>query len=116
MLLEDAFTRLVREPLEVLPGQEPEKQVIVMVDALDEALTYSGGINIVSLLAQVEYLPPGARFILTSRKLRKRSWHKEYAPLMSLPLTIEKERLKRCCNSCSQCQPVQPGAQLKRAK
>jgi len=56
MLLEDAFTRVVREPLEVLPGQEPEKQVIVMVDALDEALTYSGGINIVSLLAQVEYL------------------------------------------------------------
>ncbi|MFL5655392.1 MAG: AAA family ATPase [Ktedonobacteraceae bacterium] len=66
---EDAFTRIVREPLEVLLGQEPEKQVIVMVDALDEALTYSGSINIVSLLAQVEYLPPGARFIITSRKV-----------------------------------------------
>jgi hypothetical protein len=68
---EDAFTRVVREPLEVLLGKEPEKQVIVMVDALDEALTYSGDMNIVSLLAQVEYLPPGARFILTSRKVEE---------------------------------------------
>ena len=68
---EDAFALVVREPLEVLLGQEPEQQIIVMVDALDEALTYSGDMNIVSLLAQVEYLPPGARFILTSRKVEQ---------------------------------------------
>ena len=68
---EDAFTRVVREPLEVLLGQEPDQQVIVMVDGLDEALTYSGDLNIVSLLAQVEYLPPGARFILTSRQVEQ---------------------------------------------
>ena len=68
---EDVFTYGVREPLEMLLGQEPDKQVIVMVDALDEALTYSGDIHIVSLLAQVEYLPPGARFILTSRKVEE---------------------------------------------
>jgi tetratricopeptide (TPR) repeat protein len=66
---EEAFTRVVREPLEVLLGQEPDQQVIVMVDALDEALTYSEDMNIVSLLAHVEHLPPGARFILTSRKV-----------------------------------------------
>jgi hypothetical protein len=68
---EDAFARVVREPLEVLLDQEPDQQVIFMVDALDEALTYSGDMNIVSLLAQVEYLPPGARFILTSRKVEQ---------------------------------------------
>jgi hypothetical protein len=68
---EDAFTRVVREPFEMLLGQQPDQQVIVMVDALDEALTYSGDMNMVSLLAHVEYLPPGARFILTSRKVEE---------------------------------------------
>jgi len=68
---EEAFTRVVREPLEVMLGQEPDQQVIIMVDALDEALTYSGDMSIVSLLAQVEYLPPGARFILTSRQVEQ---------------------------------------------
>ena len=68
---EEAFTRVVREPLEVLLAQEPDQQVIIMVDALDEALSYSGDMHIVSLLAHMEHLPPGARFILTSRKVEQ---------------------------------------------
>ena len=64
---EDAFIHVVREPLEALLDKEPDRQVVIMVDALDEALSYSGDLNIVSLLAQAEHLCRNVRFILTSR-------------------------------------------------
>ena len=35
---EDAFIQLVREPLEILYSKEPKKQIIIVVDALDEAV------------------------------------------------------------------------------
>lgn len=64
---EDAFIRVVREPLEALFREGFDERVIILVDALDEALLYSGKVNIISLLSQAEYLPAGVRFILTSR-------------------------------------------------
>jgi hypothetical protein len=64
---ESAFNRVVREPLEVLFHEGFEQQVVILVDALDEALSYSGKVNIISLLASVDNLPNGIRFILTSR-------------------------------------------------
>jgi hypothetical protein len=64
---EDAFNRVVREPLEVLYHDGLNQQVIILVDALDEALVYSGATKIPSLLTQVETLPTGVRFVLTSR-------------------------------------------------
>ena len=65
---EDAFIRIVREPLEALYRENSAKQIVILVDALDEALLYSGEVSIVSLLAQAEKLPNGVRFILTSRR------------------------------------------------
>lgn len=65
--VEDAFNRAVREPLEALYQSEFDQQIVILVDALDEALNYSGGKSIVSLLAHLNALPPGIRFILTSR-------------------------------------------------
>lgn len=65
---EDAFNRIVREPLEILFRQDPPKSVVILVDALDEALIYNGDVNIVSLLARAENMPKGVRFILTSRR------------------------------------------------
>ncbi|RME49694.1 MAG: hypothetical protein D6791_00105 [Chloroflexi bacterium] len=64
---EDAFIRVVREPLEALFNQGIVEQVIVLVDGLDEALRYGRDVNIVSLLSEAEFLPAGVRFILTSR-------------------------------------------------
>lgn len=64
---EDAFIRIVREPLEALFHEESAKQVVILVDALDEALTYTGDVNIVGLLSRQENLPPQVRFILNSR-------------------------------------------------
>jgi tetratricopeptide (TPR) repeat protein len=65
---EDVFNRLIREPLQVLFDRRPNEQVIILVDALDEALVYGGDVNIVSLLADSQNLPKGVRFIITSRK------------------------------------------------
>jgi tetratricopeptide (TPR) repeat protein len=65
---EDAFIRIVREPLETLLRGGVDRPLVILVDALDESLVYSGEVGIVSLLAQAEQLPPGVRFILTSRQ------------------------------------------------
>ncbi len=67
ILPEDVFNRVVREPLRALFAAERNAQVLILVDALDEALTYEGKVNIVSLLAQTHDLPAGVRFILTCR-------------------------------------------------
>jgi hypothetical protein len=64
---EDAFTRLVREPLEAVIQGSHDEQLVILVDALDEALLYSGEVGIVSLLTQAKYLPSKVRFIVTSR-------------------------------------------------
>lgn len=64
---QDAFIRVVREPLETLIGQGIDKQIVILVDSLDESLCYSGSDTIVSLLSQSEYLPASVHFILTSR-------------------------------------------------
>jgi hypothetical protein len=64
---EDAFMRVVREPLEALCRAGCADQIILLVDSLDEALLYSGKVSIVSLLTQAKYLPAGVRFLVTSR-------------------------------------------------
>lgn len=67
ILPEDVYNRVVREPLGALFAEDPSVQVVILVDALDEALLYRGELGIVSLLAQAKGLPIGVRFILTSR-------------------------------------------------
>ena len=68
---EDAFIHVVREPLEVLLTEEPDRSVVILVDALDEALLYTGKVDIVSLLSQADEMPNAVRFILTSRKVER---------------------------------------------
>jgi hypothetical protein len=67
----DAFSRVVREPLAALFAAEPDTRLVILVDALDEALLYSGTESIAWLLSKIENLPKGARFILTSRKVEQ---------------------------------------------
>lgn len=62
----EGFTRALREPLEVLLRTDDSQQVVILVDALDEALSDSD-ISIVQLLAGMGHMPPGWRLILTSR-------------------------------------------------
>ena len=59
---EDVFDRLVREPLEAVADP-----VVILVDALDESLYYSGRVTIADLITQSEHLRPTVRFLLTCR-------------------------------------------------
>lgn len=56
---------LLQAPLSVLPP--PIGPVVILLDALDEALTLSEDENIVSLLAAAQGLPPWLRFVCTAR-------------------------------------------------
>lgn len=62
-----AFTHLVRDPLQSLCVRDPAMRILILIDSLDEALTYTSHEHIVSLLETNRDLPPQVRFILTSR-------------------------------------------------
>jgi hypothetical protein len=66
----DVYNRAVRQPLKRLADTQPGLTVLILVDALDEALTVEGT-NIVSLIAGSGDLPAGVRFVLTSRDERR---------------------------------------------
>ncbi len=66
-----AFDRTVRKPLEGLYASGFDHQLLVLVDGLDEALTYTPEDNLVSLLGDVldhdAELPGRVRFIICTR-------------------------------------------------
>lgn len=65
---EDHFDRLVREPLHrVSELRTDPRSVLLIIDALDESLVYSGGTSIAELLAQTAGLPSSVRVVVTSR-------------------------------------------------
>ena len=64
---EDLFNRLVREPLETLARSRPPRPTVILIDALDESLAYTGDITIADLVTQMGDLPPAVRVILTCR-------------------------------------------------
>jgi hypothetical protein len=62
------FNNLVRLPLQALFQQgEPPESLVILVDGLDEALSYSGRPSIVRLLAACGDFPARVRLLLTSR-------------------------------------------------
>ena len=63
---EDVYNRVVREPLQHLASVEAGLTVRILVDALDEGHTGQEP-NIVTLIAGSGDLPPGVRFVMTSR-------------------------------------------------
>jgi hypothetical protein len=42
---EDVFNKLIRKPLQALFNEKPNEQIIILIDALDESLVYSGEID-----------------------------------------------------------------------
>jgi WD40 repeat protein len=62
---EEELGILLRAPLSELPV--PPAPVLILLDSLDEAATYRGDVNLVTLLAGVDDLPPWVRFICTTR-------------------------------------------------
>ncbi|MCP4544677.1 MAG: ATP-binding protein [Chloroflexi bacterium] len=49
----------------------PPAPMLILVDSLDEAVTYQGDVNLVTLLAQVDDLPSWVRFLCTTRSERR---------------------------------------------
>jgi hypothetical protein len=64
---EFSFNQTLREPLKRLYEEGGNEPIVILVDALDEALTYTGNTNIVQLLAKLTDLPAPVRFIVTTR-------------------------------------------------
>ena len=62
-----SFNRILRDPLKRLYEDGYDEPMLLLVDALDEALTYTGGTNIVQLLAKLADLPPQVRILATTR-------------------------------------------------
>lgn len=60
---------LLRAPLAALPA--PDKPLVILVDSLDEAVTYRGDENLATLLVGMDDLPPWVRFICTTRPERR---------------------------------------------
>ncbi len=64
---ETAFDRLIRLPLRALDEGGELPQVVILVDALDEAVAHVSRPYIVEILRQAHDLPLQVRFVLTSR-------------------------------------------------
>lgn len=64
---ESSFNRALYEPLKKLIEGGHMEPIVLMVDALDEAITYSGPTNIVRLLARFQDLSPQIRILVTTR-------------------------------------------------
>jgi hypothetical protein len=62
-----SFNRILRDPLKRLYKDGYEEPMLLLLDALDEAMTYSGGTNIVQLLYKLTDLPPQVRILATTR-------------------------------------------------
>lgn len=61
------FDELVRRPLRDLAAAQPAERIIILVDSLDEALTFHPTNNIARLVASAKDLPSSIGFFLTSR-------------------------------------------------
>ncbi|MGD2177739.1 MAG: hypothetical protein PVG71_07940, partial [Anaerolineae bacterium] len=64
---EASFNRALREPMRHLYAQGYDESMVLLIDGLDEALTYSGRTNIVRLLSRLRDLPEQARVLATTR-------------------------------------------------
>jgi hypothetical protein len=67
LLPQDGFNRSVLDPLHAIYDAGFDEQITILVDALDESLTYKGDVTIVRLLSGLRGLPSKVRFIITSR-------------------------------------------------
>jgi hypothetical protein len=65
--VEQAYDLLIRRPLWEIADTDGLHPALILVDALDEALTYRFRPNILGLLRQSGDLPPAVRWLLTSR-------------------------------------------------
>jgi hypothetical protein len=64
------FDQMVRRPLCALCQSNPKESIVILVDSLDEALSFNPDVNIAQLL-RLDF-PPQVRFLLTCRSHNQR--------------------------------------------
>ena len=62
-----SFDRTLRDPLQKLYQGGYKEPMLLLVDALDEAQTYTGSISLIELLEKLAYLPRQVRMLATTR-------------------------------------------------
>ncbi len=62
-----SFDRLLRDPLKQLYQDGYKESLLLLADALDESLTYTGGVTVAQLLARLDDLPAQIRWLVTTR-------------------------------------------------
>lgn len=78
------FDQMVRRPLQELCEQSPTQSIVILVDSLDEALTFNPDTNIAQLLNLVQDFPKQVRFLLTSRSNNERVFDLVGQPTLDL--------------------------------
>lgn len=74
---EEELDILFRAPLTELAP--PDTPIFILIDSLDEAMTYQGQINLITLLAKTNDLPHWVRFVCTTRpEQRVLSYFKQF--------------------------------------
>lgn len=61
------FDLAVRRPIQELFRKIPDERILILIDSLDEALTFNAENNIVQLLKLINDFPPQVHFICTCR-------------------------------------------------
>jgi hypothetical protein len=64
---EEAFDRGFCQPIKKLYASGYQKPILILIDGLDEAQTYTGSITLVNLLSRLADLPAQVRILVTSR-------------------------------------------------
>jgi len=95
-----SFEQALHKPLRKLCTNGYNKPILLLVDALDEAITYTGKIDLVQLLKKLSDLPQNVRFLVTTRPdPRVLKFYNKIKPLDLLeetPKDVDDVRLYAC--------------------
>jgi NACHT domain len=78
------FDQMVRRPLRALCNADPPESIVVLVDSLDEAVSFNPEVNIAQLLGLVQDFPRQVRFLVTSRSNEQRVFNLVGQPTIDL--------------------------------
>jgi hypothetical protein len=91
------FDQAVRRPLGALGDSQSPTQIVILVDSLDEALSFNPDNNIAQLLRVVHDFPPQVRFLLTCRSNNPRVFDLVGGPSLDLiadaPVGVDEVRI-----------------------
>ena len=104
---------MVRRPLQEFCDSSPAESIAILVDSLDEALSFNPDTNIAQLLRLVQDFPRQVRFLLTCRSKNQRVFDLVGQPTLDL-IADAPRRPRRGEDICRRPACRSPGAGAKR--